>query len=905
MLTCRAVFSHLSMKKILVFLFLLFSANVFAGHIAGGEIYYKYLGPGSATGSSRYSITLRLFRECNPPAPPGGTGIAQLPGSVLLNVYNNTSPSSQYGSQLTAQLTGGFQQLAITTPNPCITNPPSVCYQIGSYTIPSIELPNTAAGYIVAYQTCCRTYGIDNLQGVQIPSVSYITDGATYTCQIPGTSQLSFGNNSSPVFALKDTTLVCSASPFKLDFSATDPDPGDSLSYAFCAAYDRGNTTSAGSTNYSSPPFNNINYVSGFSGAQPLGPNVTIDPVTGIISGRAPATGRYVVTVCITEWRNKVPISTHRKDFTLIVKDCQLTTAQLKPTYVNCDSTSVYFENQASSPITSYLWDFGEKNNATSTQPTPTHQYQDTGTYVLKLKVTNAAGCQDSTTATVKIYPGFTPQFNIKGSCYFNPYQFFDATIAKYGAVNSWRWNFGDTTTVADTATSKNSAWKYPVPMNAKVTLVVSSSKGCLDSTIQVLKVADKPTVNLPFRDTLICSIDTLVLKVNASNSATVNWVPNNTANQARILMANTANPLVFPKDTTSYIVTINDNGCINSDSVKVNVLNYITVQLGPDTTICATDSITLRPVSYALSYRWSPAYALNNAAIKNPLAAPLVNTTYQVLANLGKCQANAQIQLKVAPYPVISVFSRDTAICYGNSVPLHASSNASIFTWSPAGSMILANTLNPVAGPVRTTRYVLTVRDTSTAGCPKPVNNTVVVTVIPPMTVNAGSDTSVLANQPLQLNATGSGTLFSWFPATWLNNPRVANPIATIPASVDSIRYKVRVTDSIGCYVEDVMTVRIYKTGPEIFVPSAFSPNGDGRNDILKPIMVGIKQLFYFRIYNRWGQLLFSTSETGKGWDGTFSGVKQASGTYVYETQGVDYTGKNVLRKGTVVLIR
>ena len=100
-------------------------------------------------------------------------------------------------------------------------------------------------------------------------------------------------------------------------------------------------------------------------------------------------------------------------------------------------------------------------------------------------------------------------------------------------------------------------------------------------------------------------------------------------------------------------------------------------------------------------------------------------------------------------------------------------------------------------------------------------------------------------------------------------------------------------------------MTVRINKTRPEIFVPSAFSPNGDGRNDILKPIMVGIKQLFYFRIYNRWGQLLFSTSETGKGWDGTFSGVKQASGTYVYETQGVDYTGKNVLRKGTVVLIR
>ncbi|WP_204306850.1 gliding motility-associated C-terminal domain-containing protein, partial [Klebsiella aerogenes] len=86
------------------------------------------------------------------------------------------------------------------------------------------------------------------------------------------------------------------------------------------------------------------------------------------------------------------------------------------------------------------------------------------------------------------------------------------------------------------------------------------------------------------------------------------------------------------------------------------------------------------------------------------------------------------------------------------------------------------------------------------------------------------------------------------------------------------------------------MIIVRIYKTGPEIFVPSAFTPNGDGRNDILKPITVGITQLFYFRIYNRWGQLVFSTSSIGKGWDGTFGGVKQASGTYVFETLGADY---------------
>lgn len=599
------------MKKLIGVVFLLLVARtVFAGHIAGGEIFYQYLGPGAATGSSRYSITLRLFRECNPPLI-GGVGIAQLPVSVLLNIYNNTTPSTQFGPQLTASITGGApQRLNLTTPNPCITNPPNVCYQVGNYTIASVELPNTAAGYIVAFQTCCRTNAVYNIQTFSIPGSQNPGEGATYTCQIPGTNQLSLGANSSPVFALKDTTLVCTSSPFRLDFSATDPDPGDSLSYAFCAAYDRGNTTNSSSTDYSSPPFNNVTYLPGFSGTQPLGPNVTIDPVTGIISGRAPITGRYVVNVCITEWRKGMAISQHRKDFTLIVSDCQLTSAQLKPAYVNCDSMSVYFENQASSPIASYLWDFGEKNvsGSTSAQPTPTHQYRDTGTYVLKLTVTNSNGCQDSTTSNVKIYPGFTAKFNIQGNCYFNPYQFIDASTVRYGFINSWRWNFGDTTTLADTATSKDSAWKYPSPVTARVKLVITSSKGCRDSTTQVLTVSDKPAISLPFRDTLICSIDTLALKANISSGASINWAPNNLANRSRILLANTASPLVYPKDTTSYIVTINDHGCINTDSVKVNVLNFISVRLGPDTTICTTDSILLKPVSDALSYRWDPA---------------------------------------------------------------------------------------------------------------------------------------------------------------------------------------------------------------------------------------------------------------------------------------------------------
>jgi len=155
-------------------------------------------------------------------------------------------------------------------------------------------------------------------------------------------------------------------------------------------------------------------------------------------------------------------------------------------------------------------------------------------------------------------------------------------------------------------------------------------------------------------------------------------------------------------------------------------------------------------------------------------------------------------------------------------------------------------------------------------------------------------------------LEATASsGTQFNWTPSLGLNNTMIHNPVVQLGNDVDSILYRVRVTDAGGCYGEDDILVKVLKSQPDILVPSGFTPNGDGKNDILKPIPVGITELQYFRIYNRWGQLLFSTSQQGIGWDGRYNGIPQGSGTYVFVTQGKDIYGKTVFRKGTAVLIR
>jgi gliding motility-associated-like protein len=173
---------------------------------------------------------------------------------------------------------------------------------------------------------------------------------------------------------------------------------------------------------------------------------------------------------------------------------------------------------------------------------------------------------------------------------------------------------------------------------------------------------------------------------------------------------------------------------------------------------------------------------------------------------------------------------------------------------------------------------------------------------------VFAGNDTSVVRGQPLQLNATSNFTInttYFWSPGTGLNDVNIYNPVSTLNTNADSIKYKVTVTLPEGCKGEDYIVVKVFKTAPEIFVPSGFTPNGDGRNDVLKPITVGISKLDYFRVFNRWGQLIYETNQINKGWDGTINGTPQSSDTFVFMVQGSDYTGKVVFRKGTTVLIR
>ena len=844
-----------------------------ARHIAGGEMSYEYLGPGSGT-NLRYRITLKLYRDCN-------TGGAPLDQNAAITIYPSGS-TTQVTTNSTPLLR--VEVLSLGSPDPCIDNPPIVCYEVGIYNF-DIELPVSAKGYDISYQRCCRIENITNV--INSGSV-----GATYTARIPGTDAgADAPRNSSARFDTRDTVVICEGNPFQYDFAAKDTD-GDNLSYEFDESYDGASLSTPQPGFAQAPPYSTLFYTLGFSYFSPMGSRVTINPVTGLVSGIAPNAGIYVITVAVVERRNGVIVNRHRKDLHIKVAGCSVAAADLPEETVNCKDLILTFRNRSSSSlIKTYSWDFGLPGPGdTSNLAQPVFTYPDTGTYLVRLITNRNLDCSDTAYTLAKIYPDFTPKFQALDGCPNTPITFRDQSTARYGTVNYWKWFFGYPIVNQDTSRLQNPTYAYPTTGTFNVQLIVGTSKGCRDTVDAPVSVLSKPGIQLT-RDTLICNSDTI--RLNAVGNGSFAWTPN-----YMISSTNTANPLVSPDVPTKYYVTLTSApGCVNRDSVFVDVRAGVTLNAGPDTTICLTDSIRFNISSDGLQYQWTPNATIGNPTLKNPSARPNGTTTYTVRSSIGSCSATDNITVFTTPYPTASV-SPDTTICYRDSIRLFASGGVR-YAWTPASGLSAANIPDPFAFPLSTTVYRVAVFDNK--GCPKPSIDSVRVRVIPRVPAFAGNDTAIVIGQPLQLNASG-GTGYRWSPGTGLNNPNISNPVATLS---NDITYTVRVNTPEGCFAFDTMNVKVFYTGPEIFVPTAFTPNNDKRNDLLKPIPVGVASLEYFKVYNRYGQLVFSTSVPGQGWDGRVNGIDQNTGTYAWYVQGTDYLGRKISKKGTSTLIR
>jgi len=351
--------------------------------------------------------------------------------------------------------------------------------------------------------------------------------------------------------------------------------------------------------------------------------------------------------------------------------------------------------------------------------------------------------------------------------------------------------------------------------------------------------------------------------------------------------------------------ITVQDaNGCTLPGIVTVDLNNNLTLLMDNDAELCQGTSRPITITSNATTFNWSPATGLSSATVEDPVASPTTTTSYTVTVGLGVCTASGSLNIVVIPAPVAAAASPDST-CYGKDIYLQGSGGAS-YMWTPTTYLNNPTISDPlVIDPKSSITYSLTVTDNN--GCKSLKPATVFLYVRLPYQVFAGDDTSVMVGQTVALNAVdvqGVGlNKFVWTPAAGLSNAGIADPTATF-GEIGTYTFVVDATAPNGCGGSDSVVIKVYALA-DIFVPNAFTPNGDGHNDVLRAIPVSIRVFKYLTVYNRWGQQVFTTTNPGIGWDGSFNGQQMPPGTYVWMVGGIDYSGRIVERRGTVILIR
>ena len=321
-------------------------------------------------------------------------------------------------------------------------------------------------------------------------------------------------------------------------------------------------------------------------------------------------------------------------------------------------------------------------------------------------------------------------------------------------------------------------------------TVTVTDANGCVDTDDVTVTVNTLPTANAG-NDVAICFGDNTPL--NASGGTSYIWTPS-----GGLSATNIANPTASPTTTTVYTVTVTDgNGCTDTDDVTVMVNTLPTADAGPNATICIGDD-TMLNASGGTSYSWSPATGLSATNTPNPTANPTTTTVYTVtVTDANGCTDTDNVTVSVVNNPTANA-GNDVGICLGGSAFLSASGGTS-YTWSPATGLSSTTVANPVATPLVTTVYTVTVENT--LGCTD--TDQVTVTVNPLPTADAGNDVDICPGENTVLNASG-GVNYSWSPSTGLSANNVPNPTAS---PFTTITYTVTVTDANGCTdTDDVM---------------------------------------------------------------------------------------------------
>ncbi len=555
----------------------------------------------------------------------------------------------------------------------------------------------------------------------------------------------------------------------------------------------------------------NVNYIWDFDDG------VVVQKEDSIIAHTYTTPKKYLPRMILVDERNcRVPI----KGIDSVVV-YGVTASYTKQQALLCDSGVVSFNNKSTSNdiITQYNWNFGD--GTSSNTKDVTHFYKTPGSYNVTLSVLTQNGCKDDTVTRTPIVVNKGPEIAIESpdsACAPATLQFNGVSAIDTMQLN-WIWNFGN----GETSTAQDPPpVTFTTANQYNVQLIATNTSGCKDTAKKQLPVYPVPAIDAGSLDTICLGENTTL---HATGGNTYNWLPSD-----GLSCTTCPNPVASPKNTTTYYVTGESiHGCVNKDSITVDVKQPITLSVSPPYDSLCKGASTQLKARGAEIYTWIPANGLNNATIANPVAKPDQSTNYMVIGSDNKsCFTDTgYIAVDVFPIPKVSV-GNDTTISVGNSVTLQAevSGDVTSLVWQPSTGLSCVSCLTPVASPKQTTNYTVT--------------------------------------------ATNKG----------------------------------------GCYSLDQITVFVICKEGNIFLPNTFSPNSDGVNDIFYPRGKGLNSIRSMKIYNRWGQIVFSrenfnANDASSGWDGKFNGKTADVGVYIYTIELICENSQIMLQKGNVTIIR
>ncbi|MES2880897.1 MAG: PKD domain-containing protein [Bacteroidota bacterium] len=564
-------------------------------------------------------------------------------------------------------------------------------------------------------------------------------------------------------------------------------------------------------------------------------------------------------------------------------------------------------------PGNDLVWYGTDSTNAPGNRaPIPSTLVQGTFNYYVSQKV--LFGCESfrkKITVTVVPTPKSSFTVNTKRQCENGNIFVFTSTATNlFNPV--YYWDFGDGTNQSS-PTDSVVTHSYNRNGNFNVKLRVVNNGVCFSEVITNVVVVPKPTASFNFPP-VICQNQTTIQTTDKSsvpgNVATINrWWWNFDGS-----ILQTQNPNTFiasqPGNLVVQLVVTTTEGCYSDTAKAIMPVHPQPVAAFTfSAPMCDNETIRLSDLSTVsqnfgqesvVKWNWQIANSATN--LQNPSINLMagVNTAKLISETTFGCKSTEVVNtFTVHPKPQIQLSISDSCVFRTiNYNALDISNTVDKWFWN------FGSGLKKDDAVIRKQFAVegfnpLTVVGQTIVGCKD--------TIVRPFTIYdnkavVGRDTIAAIDEPVQLNANGgSNNTYKWSPAIGLNNPLIEKPVATLDQ--DQL-YKMDAITKEGCDAHDQILIRRFK-GPELYIANAFTPNADGKNDLLKVFPVGIIKFHYLAVYNRNGELIFKTTDYNQGWNGVYKGMPLATQTFVVIAEATDYHGKRLFKKGTVTLFR